>query len=207
MLQFHTLGQQHFSFSITICFVVNFPQTTAVTLMLQLPTWFLILLLILCHFIRSSNHPWYSVACKNPIWLFVAFPDACQSSPFHCSSVLVTLGWAQLSLWIFYFLHFHIFEALRKPGSSNLSTCIVLQLNQFFSSSTRDLYITLQQTTWAKTILLINFHWCKRQHSADIISLKFVKSFFKMLLFQWTSSHVVSLNINLFNPCLVLIFS
>lgn len=114
MLQFNTLGQQHFSFSITSCLVFNILQTTAVTLMLQLPTWFLILLPVLCRSIEMSNHPWYSVAHKKLIWLFVAFPEACQGAPFLFSSMLVTLGWAQLSLWIFYFLYFHIFLSSKK---------------------------------------------------------------------------------------------
>lgn len=109
VLQFNTLGQQHFSFSITTCFAVNFPQTTVVTLRLQLPTWFLILLPILCYSIKINNHPWYSVAHKNVIWLFVAFPDACQGATSHFSSVLIMLGWAHLSLWVFYFLYFLIF--------------------------------------------------------------------------------------------------
>lgn len=181
VLQFNTLGQQHFSFSITLCFVVNFPQTTAVTLLLQLPTWFLILLWSYAIRLRLTVIPgtWWHTKMQFDYFGFPWCMTGCYISLFQCAHYVRMSSAVTLDFLFPLFPHFC--EALRIPGSFSLSICIVLQLNQTSPSSTRDSYIALQQPTWAKTIILINFHWRKSQHNADIISLKSVNGFFVCL--------------------------
>lgn len=144
---------------------------------------------------------------QNPNLIVCGFPwcrPGCSISLFLCAHCVGMSSAVTLDFLFPLFPSF--FEALRKPGSSNLSICIVLQLNQASPSSTRDSYITLQQPTWAKTIILINFHWSKRQHSADTISLKSVKGFFVVVFYCCCfSSHVVNLIVDLVNLCLVLL--
>lgn len=125
---------------------------------------------ILCHPISINRHPWYAVAHKNIVLLFVAFSEACRecyTALFQCAHYFMISSAVSL---VFYFLCIlwsskNIWQlqpeclhcASAKTDFTYFNQRLVYRLA---------LYSNLHEL---KLITLFYFHWSKWQHSEGLI--------------------------------------